>query len=62
MACMGLAWPFGVATLKLPELRERMSAIGLEAIGSSAEHLTAYLPGELERWGRAVRLSGARED
>lgn len=62
MACMGLAWPFGVATLNLPELRERMSAIGLEVIGSSAEHLTAYLPGELERWGRAVRLFGARED
>jgi hypothetical protein len=62
MACMGLAWPFGVATLNLPELRERMSAIGLEVIGSSAEHLTAYLPGELERWGRAVRLFGASED
>jgi len=51
-----------VATLNLPEVRERMSAIGLEVIGSSAEHLTAYLPGELEKWGRAVRISGARVD
>lgn len=51
-----------VATLNLPEVRERLSAIGLEVIGSSAEHLTAYLPGELEKWGRAVRISGARVD
>jgi tripartite-type tricarboxylate transporter receptor subunit TctC len=51
-----------VATLNLPDVRERLSAIGLEVIGSSAEQLTAYLPGELEKWGRAVRLSGARVD
>lgn len=45
-----------------PELRNRMSAEGAEFVGDSPEQFTAFFKSELDKWGRAVRASGAKVD
>ena len=49
--------------IALPEIHDRLANEGgLEPIGSTAEAFAAMLPGEIERWGRLVRETGARVD
>ena len=49
--------------IALPEIHDRLiNEGGLEPIGSTAEAFAAMLPGEIERWGRLVRETGARVD
>jgi len=50
------------AALNDPPIRERLAGIGLEVIASSPAQLQAMLPGEVRKWGEAVRRSGARVD
>ena len=48
--------------LAVPELRNRMQPEGAEFIGDTPEQFAAYIRGEIEKWGRAVKLSGAKAD
>lgn len=48
--------------LALPELRNRMQPEGAEFIGDSSEQFTTYIRGEIEKWARAVKLSGAKAE
>jgi tripartite-type tricarboxylate transporter receptor subunit TctC len=50
------------AALNDPPIREKLAGIGLEVVASSPAQLNAMLPGELKRWGDAVKRSGARVD
>ena len=50
------------AALNDPPIRERLAGIGLEVVASSPAQLSAMLPGEVKRWGEAVKRSGARVD
>ena len=43
-----------------PEVRKRLSELGLGALGYSRERSAAFLKSELANWGEAVRISGAR--
>ncbi|MBI2295707.1 MAG: tripartite tricarboxylate transporter substrate binding protein [Betaproteobacteria bacterium] len=51
-----------VRIIALPELRDRMSADGTEFVGDTPEQFTAFLKVEIEKWGRAVKASGAKVD
>ncbi|MCX7374185.1 MAG: tripartite tricarboxylate transporter substrate-binding protein [Alphaproteobacteria bacterium] len=42
-------------SLELPAVRERLTAVGADALTSSPNELAAYLRGEVEKWGRVVR-------
>ncbi len=44
------------------ELREKLGAQGIEAIGSTPAQLAAHLKNEMAKWEKVVRLSGARVD
>jgi tripartite-type tricarboxylate transporter receptor subunit TctC len=48
--------------LTSPDAKERLSAVGLEVVASSPEQYTEFLKGEVEKWGDAVRRSGARAE
>ena len=49
--------------IAMPEIRDRMiNQGGLEPVGSTIESFAALIPGEIERWGRLVRETGARVD
>ena len=44
--------------LALPELRERLSGLGAEPVGSSAEEFGAFLKAEADKWSRVTREAG----
>jgi len=48
------------AIMRMPEVRERLAAVGITATGGTPEELGAYLKSETEKWGRVVKASGAR--
>jgi tripartite-type tricarboxylate transporter receptor subunit TctC len=48
--------------LQAPDLRDRMVAEGAEFVGDTPAQFTAYIRSELEKWGKAVKASGAKVD
>lgn len=46
----------------LPEIRNRMQPEGAEFIGDTPEQFAAYIRAEIDKWGRAVKLSGAKPE
>jgi tripartite-type tricarboxylate transporter receptor subunit TctC len=51
-----------VAILHLPEVVERLSSQGAEALGSTPEEFAAYIRSETAKWARVVRESGAKAE
>jgi tripartite-type tricarboxylate transporter receptor subunit TctC len=45
-----------------PLIKERLAGIGLTVVASTPAQLQAMLPGEVSKWGNAVRRSGAKVD
>jgi tripartite-type tricarboxylate transporter receptor subunit TctC len=50
------------AALNDPPIKERLAGIGLTVVASTQAQLQGMLPGELNKWGEAVRRSGAKVD
>jgi tripartite-type tricarboxylate transporter receptor subunit TctC len=48
--------------LQAPDLRNRMIAEGAEFVGDTPEQYTAFIKAELDKWGKAVKASGAKVD
>ncbi len=46
----------------LPEIRERMTAIGIDPIGGTPEELGAQLRADLARWTRVAKTAGIKAD
>ena len=46
----------------LPELRERYFNVGTDVAGGTVEQFTAFYGNESVKWGRVVKLSGAKVD
>jgi len=51
-----------VRGLAAPEVRERLLALGVEPLTSTPEQLVAFVKSEIAKWGRIVRISGAKAD
>lgn len=51
-----------VKALQAPDLRDRMIAEGAEFVGDTPAQFTAYIRSELDKWGKAVKASGAKVD
>ena len=47
-----------VGVLRLPEVRERLAAMGSEPVGSSPDHFAAEIRAEVARWPDIVRAAG----
>lgn len=50
------------AALQLPEVRERLTAIGVEPVGGSGESFRAYLQGERKKWAGVIKSAGIKVD
>jgi tripartite-type tricarboxylate transporter receptor subunit TctC len=50
------------AVFSMPEVRDRLVALGAEAAPNSVEEFRAYIRSEMAKWGKAVRDSGAKAD
>src|SRR5438067_1341310 len=48
--------------LRLPEVRERLAALGAEPVGSTPAEFGAFIRAEHARWGRIIREKGIRSD
>ena len=48
--------------VKSPALRERLIAADYEPAVGTPEQFGAFMKSEIEKWGRAVRISGASAD
>ena len=46
--------------VQIPEIRERMTAIGIDPIGGTPEELAAQLRADLNRWTRVARAAGVK--
>jgi tripartite-type tricarboxylate transporter receptor subunit TctC len=51
-----------VRILALPEVRNRMVSEGAEFVADTPEQFTAFLRSEIDKWGKAVRASGAKAE
>jgi tripartite-type tricarboxylate transporter receptor subunit TctC len=49
-----------VRAIAMPDVRGRLAADGAELIGDTPEQVTAFLKAEIEKWGKAVKNSGAK--
>jgi tripartite-type tricarboxylate transporter receptor subunit TctC len=50
------------AILALPEVHERLVALGAEPAPNSPDEFAAYIRSEIAKWGKAVKDSGAKVD
>ena len=48
--------------LKTPDMRERFSALGVEAEGTSPAEFKAYFRHDMEKWRRVVAAAGVSGD
>jgi tripartite-type tricarboxylate transporter receptor subunit TctC len=51
-----------VKILRVPEVRERLQAMGIEVAGNSPELFAAFMRSETVKWGKIVKDSGAKVD
>jgi tripartite-type tricarboxylate transporter receptor subunit TctC len=51
-----------VRAIASPDVRSRLAADGAELVGDTPEQVTAYLKSEIEKWGKAVKSSGAKPE
>jgi len=50
------------ASLRTPEMIERLSSQGAEAVGNTPEEFSEFVRAEIAKWAKVVKASGARVD
>ena len=45
-----------------PDVRERLQTLAFTPVGDNRDQFAAYIKSEIEKWGKAVRESGAKAD
>jgi tripartite-type tricarboxylate transporter receptor subunit TctC len=50
------------AALKAPEVQERLTAIGVEPVGTSSEEFRAYLVGERKKWAEVIKSANIKPE
>jgi tripartite-type tricarboxylate transporter receptor subunit TctC len=48
--------------MRLPDVAQRLSGDGVEAVGTTPEQFGSYLRQEIAKWGKIVKASGAKAD
>jgi tripartite-type tricarboxylate transporter receptor subunit TctC len=51
-----------VHVLGLPDIRERLTAAGIEIVGGAPHELARHIHDEIPKWARVIKQSGARPD
>ncbi len=49
-----------VNIIALPDVRERLAALGLDPVGSTPKEFAERIAGDLDRWGKVIRLANIR--
>ena len=48
--------------LKLPDVKERMSVLGFEPIGSTADYFAKYISDEMAKYGKIIKDSNIKTE
>jgi len=51
-----------VKILSMPDVKEKILALGAEPVGDTSEQFTAYVKTEVVKWSDVVKKSGAKVD
>jgi len=51
-----------VKILNMPDVKEKILALGAEPVGDTSEQFTAYVKAEVVKWSDVVKKSGAKVD
>ena len=51
-----------VKDLKLPDVLERITALGFEPVGSTPEEFGVFLKAELAKWAKVAKEIGAKAE
>jgi len=51
-----------VKVLQEPDVKNRLSGLGFEIVGSTPEQFSAYIKSEIKKWAKAVKASGAKPE
>jgi tripartite-type tricarboxylate transporter receptor subunit TctC len=51
-----------VKIARLPDIRERMTSLGADAVGNAPEQFAGFLKADTAKWAKVVKQSGARID
>ena len=51
-----------VKALRMPDVKERLNALGFELVGSTPEHYASYIRSEIKKWEKVVKASGAKPE
>ena len=50
------------ASLRTPDLKSKLTAQGLDAVGNTPEQFANYIREEIDKWTKVVKATGARSD
>jgi tripartite-type tricarboxylate transporter receptor subunit TctC len=59
---LGLLQTHAAKIMQAPDMKQRMTAEGLVAVGSTREQFAAHIKSEITKWARVIKQSGARVD
>ena len=48
--------------MQAPDVRERLTGLGLEPAPGSPDEMTAFVRNEVEKWGKVIKAAGAKVD
>jgi tripartite-type tricarboxylate transporter receptor subunit TctC len=51
-----------IAALQKPDVRSRMSGLGVDIIGSTPQEFAAFIRRDIDKWAAVIKVSGARLD
>lgn len=51
-----------VKALQQPDVKQRLTAIGFDIVGSTPEEFGAYIKSEIKKWEKVVKASGAKPE
>lgn len=51
-----------IEALKLPEVKDKLTAVGVDPMTSTAQEFDAYIRSEIPKWAKVVKASGARAE
>lgn len=49
-------------TLRAPDMKERLTSLGLTAVGSTPEEFGAYIKAETEKWAKVIKSMGIKAE